>query len=104
MIDIVGIHDGEDLHLFNAQTVKAQNILSVQLGSLEYAPDLGIDLAYFLSEQFRFQNESFKSYCISTLATYGISVAELVDTEQSLFRQYEFILAPEETTDGLIAR
>ena len=38
MIDIVGI--GTDLRLFDAQTSKAANVLSVQLGNLEYAQDL----------------------------------------------------------------
>ncbi len=59
MTDIVSI--GADIGLYDSQSPRAANILSVQLGALEYAPTLGIDLAYFLQEDFRFQNESFKS-------------------------------------------
>ena len=49
MIDIVSSIDGQDIGTFNTQTTRAANILSVQLGTLEYAQDLGIDLKYFFS-------------------------------------------------------
>lgn len=48
MIDIVGF-TSKGMQLFDTQTEKAANILSVQLGALEYAKDLGIDLRYFLT-------------------------------------------------------
>jgi hypothetical protein len=102
MIDIVSV--GADIGLYDSQTEKAKNILSVQLGSLEYAPDLGIDLEYFLSEDFRFQNESFKAYLIEVLANNGINVASVVDQVEDLHRQYTFNLTPEETGSGLVAR
>jgi phosphomannomutase len=102
MIDIVSV--GTDIGLFDAQTEKAKNILSVQLGALEYAPDLGVDLRYFLSEDFRFQNESFKAYLVEVLANNGINVASVVDDVEDLFRQYTFNLTPEETSSGLVAR
>jgi hypothetical protein len=104
MIDIVSATDGLDLGLFDTQAPRAANILSVQLDALEYAPDLGIDLAFFLSEDFRFQNESFKAYLIEVLANRGINVASLVDEVENLFSQYTFNLAPDETSTGLIAR
>jgi phosphomannomutase len=102
MIDIVSVTT--DIGLFDAQTEKAKNILSVQLGALEYAPDLGVDLRYFLSEDFRFQNESFKAYLVEVLANNGINVASVVDDVEDLFRQYTFNLTPEETSTGLVAR
>lgn len=103
MIDIVGI--GTDLRLFDTQTTRAKNILSIQVGVLEYAPDLGIDLKYFLSEDFRFQNESFRSYLIEVLANRGINVASVLDEVNNLFTKYTFNLeSSQETTGGLIAR
>jgi hypothetical protein len=60
MIDIISSNDGQDLGLYDTQTERAKNILSTQVGSLEYAKDLGVDLNYFLSPDFKFQNESFK--------------------------------------------
>lgn len=103
MIDIVGILEG-DLNFVDTQTQKAKNILSVQLGSLEYIPDFGVDIAYFLSEEFKFQTESFKSYLIQVLAVNGINVATLTDTIHNLFNEYEFKLTPPENSGSLIAR
>lgn len=104
MIDIVSSENGLDLGVLDTQTMKAANILSVQLASLEYAPDLGIDLKYFLSEDFSFQNESFKAYLIEVLANNSINVASVLETIQSLFVTYQFNLSPEDQSTGLIAR
>lgn len=103
MIDIVGADSG-GLEVYDTQVSKAANILSVQLGSLEYAPDLGIDLKYFLSEDLRFQNESFKAYLVERLANRGVNVTSVVETIENLFSEYTFNLSPPETTTGLIAR
>lgn len=103
MIDIIGIKNG-DIDLFSTDTGRAANILSVQLGSLEYAPELGIDLNYFLAEEFRVQNESFKAYLVEVLARNGINVVSIVETVESLAERYNFNLAPVENSTGLIAR
>ena len=102
MIDIVSVD--QDLGLFDTQITRAKNILSVQIGTLEYEPDLGIDLKYFLSEDFRFQNESFKSYLIQVLANYGINVAEVIDTVEALSEKYTFVIPPAEESGTLVAR
>lgn len=104
MIDIVSAEQGKDLGMYSTQTTKAGNILSVQIGALEYAPDLGINLAYFLSEDFQFQNESFKSYLIQILANNGINVANVTETINALFSELSFNLSAEETGTELIAR
>lgn len=104
MIDIAYSAPGLDLGTFDTQTFRAKNILSVQVGSLVYAPDLGIDLKYFLSEEFRFQNESFKSYLIQVLASHSINVASIDDTFQNLFQKYVFNLTPAENEKTLVAR
>ncbi len=104
MIDIVRVADGEDLGLYDTQTSKATNILSVQLGALEYAPDLGVDLRYFLSEDFRFQNESFRAYLVQRLASQGINVATVMNTIENLYTKYTFNLTPAEANSSLIAR
>ncbi len=103
MIDIVSATDGLDLGVFDTQTCRAANILSVQLGNLEYAKDLGIDLRYFLSEDFRFQNESFKAYLIQVLANKSINVASVIDIVDKLFTTYAFNLSADDKS-GFIAR
>ncbi len=102
MTDIISV--GQDIGLFDTQTVRAANILSVQLGNLEYAKDLGIDLKYFLSENFRFQNASFKAYLIEVLANKSINVASVIDVVNSLFATYTFNIQAEQINSGFIAR
>jgi hypothetical protein len=105
MIDITSFNETtDDLNTFDTQVPRAGNILSIQIGSLEYEPELGIDLRYFLSEDFRFQNESFRSYLIEILANNGINVASVTEEVENLFQQYTFNLTPEETGGGLVAR
>ena len=106
MIDIVSVpngNNGDDLGLLDSQVPKASNILSVQLDSLEYTEDFGIDLKYFLDENFNFQNESFKSYLINRLAAQNINISSVLETVSALFNQYTFNIKPAET-GGLIAR
>ncbi len=104
MIDIIGLTDTGDLKLYDTQTEKGKNVLSVQLGALQYAPDFGIDLKYFLSEDYKFQNESFKSYLVQILAENGINVATVIETVQNLAEEYEFKITPPESSGSLIAR
>lgn len=104
MIDLIPPSEpGLDSGTYDTQNYRAANILAVQLGALEYAQDLGIDLRYFLSENFKFQNESFKSYCVEVLANQGINVSEVLESKDKLFSQFEFLLTPQETTTGLVA-
>lgn len=102
MIDIVVSETG--IATFDTQTQKAKNILSIQLGSLEYAAEFGVDLKYFLSDSFRVQNESFKSYLVQRLSAFGVNVASLIDLVDDLSHSYNFGLTPVETSTGLIAR
>jgi len=102
MIDIVSV--GLDIGVFDSQTSRAANIFSVELGSLEYAQDLGVDLKYFLSEDFRFQNESFKSYLVQVLANRSINVASIPEVVENLYTKYVFQLTPAENEKALVAR
>ena len=104
MTDIVSTESGLDLGTYDTQTMKAANVLSVQLGALTYAPGIGIDLAYFLSEDFKFQNDSFKAYLVEVLANQGINVSSVIETVQALYHGYTFNLSPEETSTGMVAR
>lgn len=104
MIDIVSWESGKDFGVLDTQTPKAANILSVQVGSLEYAPTLGIDLKYFLSPEFAFQNESFKAYCVQVLANNGINVATVSEEVYALFTRLGFNILPEQNTTGLVAK
>jgi hypothetical protein len=102
MIDIADV--STDLVMIDTQTNRAANILSVQLGALEYDPDMGIDLKYFLTEGIKFQNDSFKGYIVEQLAYRGINVNDVISTVFPLFESYNIKISPEETTTALVAR
>lgn len=104
MIDITDVIDSQDLGVLDTQVPRAANILSIQRGSLEYAPTLGPDIKYFLSEDFEFQNESFKAYLVEVLANEGVNVSSVTETLTALSSDLIFNISREETSTGLIAR
>lgn len=104
MIDIGYVEQGLDLGTFDTQVFKGANILGAQLGDLEYAQDLGIDLRYFLNNDFEIQNDSFEAYCVQVLARFGVNVKTVSQVILPLMEQLTFNVAPQETSTGLIAR
>lgn len=101
MKDITGISDG-DLRVINALTSKAANVLQVQLGDLEYAPDFGIDLEFFLDPDLQFQNESFKSYLIQRLSEHHVNVNTLTEMLERFSLDYTFEVGEPESSGGFI--
>lgn len=104
MIDIISAENGQDLVVYKTQTPKAANILSIQLGSLEYAQDFGIDLKYFLSDDIKFQDLSFKAYLVERLAQSGINVTSVLETFERLYKTFNFNISPEDNSGGMVAR
>lgn len=104
MIDIVSGAPGQDLKIFETNVYRAKNILSIQIGSLEYAPEFGIDIDYFLSERFQFQNQSFRAYLVQVLANNQINVSIVQEEVDTLSSSYTVELAAEESSTALIAR
>lgn len=101
MIDITSITGG-DLVLVDTQVSKAGNVLRAQIGDLEYAPDFGIDLRFFLDPDFQFQNESFKSYLIQRLAEHNVSVAQVLETLETFYLKFTFEVGQQQDTGGFI--
>ncbi len=103
MIDITSL-SAAGMGVLDTVAPRAANVLSIQIGALEYIPDFGIDLAYFMSEEFRFQNESFKAYLVERLASYGINVSSMPETFESLYTNLTVYVGDEENNTGLVAR
>lgn len=101
MIDIVSYD--EDLVFADATAPKAANVCSVQLGSLEYAPNFGVDLDYFLQNNIEFQNSSFRAYLVERLAQAQINVSEVIELVESLSAKYTFKVGQSNTSGGLIS-
>lgn len=103
MLDIVSITNGQDLGLADAVVSKAANLISVQLGSLEYIPDWGVDQEYFLTSPLQFQTDSYKAYLIQRLTENQINVASVTDILSALFETLTFEVGDANTNvKGLI--
>lgn len=103
MIDILEIQDGKDLIIENFIIPKASNVVSVQLGSLEYLPDFGVDMKYFLNSDIVFQNESFKSYVVDRLTQAQINVSEVLEVIETFIDRYTFVVGDTNANEkGLI--
>lgn len=102
MIDIVSANS-LGLGLFDTDIERAANLCATQIGSLEYEQEFGIDLAYFLQEDFLFQNESFQSYLIQRMAEYAINVTAINETLDSLSKTLSFSIGSQSTGGGLVA-
>jgi hypothetical protein len=101
MIDIVGANN-VDLQVADTDTTKAQNVLSTQLGQLEYLPDFGVDLSFFLDPNFEYQNESFVAYCIERLAQASINVTQVQEEVEALLTRLTFSVSSRQTTTNLV--
>ncbi len=104
MIDIVPNSNGDDFKQIDTQVYRAANILSVQIGNLEYAKDLGIDLDYFLSPDFNFQNSSFQAYLVQVLTIWGVNVTSVVETITTFMSDFTFSIIQKKETTSLISR
>ncbi len=100
MIDIF-LSDAGELKTAEAVVFKAKNILSIQENSLEYEPDLGIDLERFLNPDIKIQNETFEAYSVQRLAAQGVNVVSLL-TDKEAFREVFNYTVVEAETGGLI--
>lgn len=100
MIDVVTVLDGQDLGVADTVIQKARNLLSVQLGSLEYIPDFGVDLKYFLNNPIVFQNSSFKSYLIQRLSQNSISTIDSLEIVENLYSKVILSVQANETNYG----
>ncbi len=101
MMDIFLSDEGE-LKTAEAVVIKAKDILSIQENSLEYEPDLGIDLERFLNPDIKIQNETFEAYSVQRLAAQGVNVVSLL-IDKEAFREVFNYKVVEAETGGLIA-
>ncbi len=98
--DIISFPTGEDLKIQQTEAPRAGNVLSVQLGDLEFSPSFGIDLRYFLQSEFQIQTESFQSYCVQRLLESRINVVSVINTVQTLFATFNFGIGTSDNNNG----
>ena len=103
MIDIVSLTDGFDLGVADTITPKAGNLLGTQLGDLDYASTFGVDLAYYLTTNFKIQMETFKAYLVGQMIQNQINVNAVVETIDTFSETLTWDVGDaSERTEGLI--
>ena len=100
MLDISSIESGKDLVLKDSIVSKAVNLLSVQLGDLEYETDFGIDFKYFLESEYGIQPETFQSYLIQRMLENRINVVTVLDLIEEFSEKFTFTVGDVETSSG----
>lgn len=95
---------GKDLTVLKTDIYRAANILRTQLGSLEYAPTIGIDMKYFLESEFAIQNASFKAYTVQRLMECQVNVLNAFTVIENLFQNIDYLIDDSQKIGtGLIA-
>jgi|SRR6478609_895232 len=102
MLDISQVPDGKDLVLTETLATKAANVVSIQIGDLEYAPNFGVDFRYFLTSNLEFQNQSFKAYIIQTLSQNQVNVSNAVEVVEALYERIIFSVGDSKVKRGLL--
>jgi hypothetical protein len=102
MLDIIEAIEGEDLTVADSIVAKAGNVLSIQLGALEYAQEFGVDFRYFLNSEFQFQNSSFQAYLVQRLTESQVNVSQVMTVLETLYAKYTYYVGDVQTTGGLI--
>jgi hypothetical protein len=72
MLDIKLTVDGEDAKLRDTNLYKAANTADVQLGSLNFAKEFGVDKKFFMDSEFNISSASYASHVMERLAQQGI--------------------------------
>jgi hypothetical protein len=92
--------EGDDLVVKQSEAERAGNILATQIGSLEYAPTMGIDLKYFLESEFNIQNASFQAYMVQRLLEQRVNVVQVVDVIERLATTFIVSVGSSEQSEG----
>ncbi len=95
--------ENNEFKIADTVVFKAKNILETQEGSLDYAPELGIDLKRFLDPDVKIQNKTFEAYSIQRLSEQGINTIELLSNKETFRQLFDYKVA-EADTEGMIAQ
>ncbi len=100
MIDALTPVQGKDLPVQNSIAPKAGNVINIQLGSLDFAPDFGVDLAYFITDDFQFQAASFQAYLVQRLTQHKVNVAKVINVIQGFMQNNTFTVGEQSDSVG----
>lgn len=102
MIDITKVVLGKDLFVEDSVAPKAANVISTQLGSLDYAVDFGADQQYFLDQQLEFQTQSYVAYLVERLSIHGINVSDVTEVLTTFTNMFTFSVGSQEIQGKIV--
>lgn len=100
MIDALTPTQGNDLPTQNSIAPKAGNVVNIQLGSLDFAPDFGVDLEYFITDDFQFQAASFQAYLVQRLTQHKVNVSKVINVITGFMQNNTFTVGESPDTIG----
>jgi len=72
--DVIFDSAREDFRLVDTDVYKGENICSVQVGSLNGGPDIGIDFDQFVKGELEFSVKTFKAHVLNQLTILNCEV------------------------------
>lgn len=103
MLDALTPIQGKDLPVLDSIAPKAGNVVNIQLGSLDFSPNFGVDLKYFITDEFQFQATSFKAYLVQRLTQHQVNVAQVVSILDGFTQKNTFTVGEIQSATGGIS-
>lgn len=99
MKDAVFDPNKNDFTFPEGEVSRAQNLFDVQIGTLYFLPEWGIDLDYFLNPDFKVQSQSFEAYLLQRLGAWEFNVINMKKQTKEFTQNLEFTFGktPEKT-------
>lgn len=94
--DIYIDHD-DNLQTADTDVYKGENILRIQVGTLVYAQELGIDLARFIDPGVSIQPETFRAYTVQELVKQGVRIETVLEKFNNVDAVLKYTAAQTET-------
>lgn len=83
MLDINLKLDGQDAAVQDTNLFKAKNVADVQLGSLNYAQEFGVDKKFFMDSEFNISSATYGAHVMERLAQAGIPASIAIGVASS---------------------
>ncbi len=102
LLDFSTIVDGDDLNVTKSEAPRAKSVLDTQLGTLEYADQFGIDMAYFLESELSIQTESFQSHCVQRLLQHQVNVVNVIKVVETFMERNTYAIGSSQSDGSMI--
>lgn len=91
-----------DLEFVSSELPRAENLIGVQLGTLNYQPNWGVDLEYFLNPNYEIQAECFEAHLLQRIGFWGMNVIEFMHKQGKFVREMIFKFTATKDTNSMM--